>query len=136
MLKFIVTEEDMLRSKVLDPSWYRAKVVKVTQETAKSDGESINTWVDFTVLAGPQQKDGTSPVKTPVRRCFSEKAPGFIVPYLKAAGATVKAEGGEYDIEKSIGREMDIYIANRMWENQMQNDVKDFRAVQQGSAAA
>jgi hypothetical protein len=126
-LNFTVSREDILRSKVLDPGWYKARVTKVTQETAKSDGESTNTWVDFVVLAGPAQKDGSSPKDVPVRRCFSEKAPGFIVPYLTACGASIKAEGGQYDIEKSIGKEMNIYVANRMWEGNLQNDVKDFR---------
>lgn len=133
-LTFKVTREDMLRSKVLNPAWYVAKVVKVWQETAKSDGESTNTWIEFSILSGPDQEDGSKANDTPVRRCFSEKAPGFILPYLKACGTQVKEGGGDYDIEKSVGIVMELYIVNRMWEGSMQNDVKDFR--RRGQAAA
>jgi len=126
----------MLRSKVLDPGWYKARVTKVWQETAKSDGESTNTWVEFVVIGGPAQKDGSSPNDVPARRCFSEKAPGFIIPYLTACGAAIKQEGGEYDIEKSVGQEMSLYIKNRMWENNLQNDVTDFKALGSSTTAA
>lgn len=128
-LTFTVTREDMLRSKVLDPGWYKVKVKKVSQETAKSDGESTNTWVDMTVIGGPNQQDGTLPVDVPVRRCFSEKAPGFIVPFLTAMGAKIDQAGGTFDIEKAVGKELLVYVANRMWEGSLQNDVKDFKPV-------
>jgi hypothetical protein len=127
-IKFTVTREDMLRSKVLDPGWYKMKVTRVWQE-ASAAGDSTNTWIQFAVISGPVQKDGSSAVETPVRRCFSEKAPGFIVPYLKAAGAQVDVNGGDFDIEKSVGKEMLVYIENKMYENKPQNNAADFKAV-------
>jgi len=131
---FQVTREDMLRSKVLDPGWYPVIIKKVSQEKAKSDGgQSTNTWIDMTVLGGPDQQDGSRPNDTPLRRCFSEKAPGFIIPYLQACGASVKTEGGNYDIEKSIGKKIQAYVKNRLWEGNLQNDVVDFRALESES---
>lgn len=127
-LPFIITETDMLRSKVLDPNqWYKCKVEKVTQE-ASSDKTSTNTWIDMTVIDGPPQKDGSSPVKVPVRRCFSEKAPGFAINYIKACGGAVGPLGGTIDMKKSEGKIIMVFIANRLWEGNMQNDAKDFRA--------
>lgn len=126
-VKFTVTREDMLRSKILDPGWYRMRVKKVWQE-ASAAGDSTNTWVEFTVISGPAQKDHSDAKDTPVRRCFSEKAPGFIVPFLKAAGAQVAADGGDFDVEKSVGKEMGVYIENKMYENKPQNNAADFKA--------
>lgn len=129
-ITFTVTKEDILRSKVLNPGWYKAKITKVSQEPAKSDGgESTNTWVDLSVVSGPLQNDGSSPTDVPVRRCFSEKAPGFILPFLKALNTKVEAGGGQFDLERSVGREVMVYIKNREWQGSMQNDVADFRAV-------
>lgn len=127
-LFFQVTREDMLRGKILDPGWYKAKVTKVSQDPSNA-GDSTNTWVNFTILGGPEQKDKSNPAETPVRRCFSEKAPGFIVPFLAACGAQVGQNGGNFDIEKSVNKEMLIYVGNKMYENKPQNDVSDFKAL-------
>src|SRR5690242_13962949 len=107
-LIFKLTREDMLRSKVLDPGWYRVKIKKVYQKIA-NDNESMNTWVELVVVAGPAQRDGSKVVDTPLKRCFSEKAPGFIVPFLQALGVTVTENGGDFDIEKTVGRELLAY---------------------------
>jgi hypothetical protein len=127
-LKFIVTREDMLRGKILDPGWYKVRVSKATQEPS-SAGDSTNTWIHFTVLGGPEQKDKSKIVETPLRRCFSEKAPGFIVPYLVACGAKVNEDGGEFDVEKSVGKELMVYVKTGMYENKPQNNVEDFKAI-------
>jgi hypothetical protein len=126
-LPFIITERDILRSKVLDPGWYKVRVDKVSQEPS-ADQSSTNTWIDLTTLDGPLQKDGSSPTKVPLRRCFSEKAPGFAINYIKACGGTVGAQGGTIDMKKSEGKTIMAYVANRLWDGNMQNDVKDFRA--------
>ena len=126
-----VTETDMLRGRVLVPGWYKARIEKVSQEVAKSDGESMNTWVDMTVVAGPQQKDGATPEKTPLRRCFSEKAPSFAIPFLKALSkGNLPPAGGAFDVEKAVGREVMVYVKNREYEGNLQNDPADFRAVE------
>lgn len=120
-LTFTVTREDMLRSKILEPGWYKARIKDITQETA-SDGESTNTIVDFVVVEG-QFKD------TPLKRWFSEKAPGFIVPFLTACGANVGENGGTFDLERSKGREIYIYVKNEMYQNKPTNKVEDFRSL-------
>jgi len=127
-LHFKVTREDMLRSKVLDPGWYKIKVVKMWEEKA-SDGESMNTWIEGKVISGPAQKDGSNIVDTPTRRCFSEKAPGMATPFLRAIGCNVTENGFSGDIEKGIGQEILAYNENRMYEGRMMNDWKDFKRV-------
>ena len=127
-LTFTVTREDMLRGKVLEPGWYKAVISKVSQEPASTDG-STNTIIDFTVTEG-QFKD------TPLKRYFSEKAPGFIVPFLVACGAPVGEAGGTFDIEKCKGKVIMIYVANDMYNNRPTNKVEDFRPVSGGAATS
>ena len=40
-IKFTVTREDMLRSKVLDPGWYKMKVTRVWRFSAASSAPEI-----------------------------------------------------------------------------------------------
>jgi hypothetical protein len=126
-LPFIITEKDMLRSKILDVGWYKVKVDKVSQEPS-NDKTSTNTWIDMTVMEGPPQKDGSSANNTPLRRCFSEKAPGFAVNYIRACGGAIDAKGGTIDMKKSEGKMIMVYVGNKLYEGNMQNDPKDFRA--------
>ena len=119
---FQVSREDMLRSKTVEPGWYKARITKVSQEAAGTDG-STNTWVDFIITQDGPFKD------VPVRRNFNEKAPGFIVPFVTALGTKVGENGGNFDIELSKGKEMLIYIKNGMWTNRPQNNVEDFKSL-------
>lgn len=118
-LTFTVTREDMMRGKTVDPGWYKAIIKNVSQEPANTDG-STNTIVDFVVLEGPF-KD------VPLRRFFSEKAPGFIVPFLVACGAPVGEQGGTFDVEKCKGKTIQVYVINEMYNNRSTNKVEDFR---------
>ena len=127
-LTFVVTREDMLRSKTLDPGWYKAKVKRLWQEPSNA-GDSTNTWLEMIVIAGPEQKDKSNVADTPVRRVFSEKAPGMIVPFLKACGAQVGENGGNFDLNKCVGRELLFYNETRMWEGKPQNSAVDFKSV-------
>lgn len=125
-LTFSISREDMLRSKVVEPGWYNCIIKGVSQEAASTDG-STNTIVDFVVIDGPQ-KD------VPLRRYFSEKAPGFAVNFFKACGAQIGEQGATFDVEKSIGRKMQVFVKNEEYGGSMRNRVEDFRPMP-GSAA-
>ena len=127
-IPFTVTREDLLRSKTLDPGWYKATIKKIWQEPSNA-GDSTNTWAEFSVVEGPAQKDNSNPQGTPLRRCFSEKAPGMIVPFLVAMGAKVTENGGTFDVEKGVGRDILVYNENKMYEGRMLNNVSDFKAI-------
>lgn len=127
-LSFTITREDMLRGKTVEPGWYKARVKNVSQEPAGTDG-STNTWIDFTITQDGPFKE------VPVRRVFNEKAPGFAVPFLVACGAPVGESGGTFDIERTKGKELLIYIINGMWNNRPQNNVEDFRPLGAPAAA-
>jgi len=118
-LVFSVTREDMLRSKTVEPAWYKCKVKAITQESASTDG-SVLAVVDLVILEGAF-KD------VPVRRYFSEKAPGFTVPFFAACGATVKEEGGTYDFDRCKDKTILVYIKNEMYQNRLTNKAEDFK---------
>lgn len=120
-LSFVITREDMLRSKVIEPGWYKVVIKNVTQEPAKTDG-STNTWVDMVITDGPS-KD------VPLRKNFSEKAPGFAVPFLAALGTSVGEQGMTVDMSLAKGKSLLVYVLNKSYNNQMQNSVEDFKSL-------
>lgn len=120
-LSFVITREDMLRSTVIEPGWYKVLITKVLQEPAKTDG-STNTWIDMVIQEGPR-KD------VPLRKNFSEKAPGFAIPFLAALGKKIGDQGGTVDMEQAKGKTLLVYVKNGMYNNQMQNQVEDFKPV-------
>ena len=119
-LSFVITREDVLRTKTIEPGWYKVIVKNVTQEPAKTDG-STNTWIDMTIAEGPN-KD------VPLRRNFNEKAPGFALPFIVALGGTISDQGATFDMERAKGKSLMVYVSNGMYNNKLQNNVDDFKA--------
>jgi len=120
-LTFVITKEDMLRTKIVDPGWYKTTIKKITQEAAKTDG-STNTWIDLTIAEGPH-------ANVPLRRVFNEKAPGFAIPFIQALGGKVTEEGGTFDMEKAVGKQILAYVKTGMYLDKPQNQVEDFRPI-------
>ncbi len=121
-LPFNITREDLLRSKLVTPGWYDAKVVTVEQVPAKTDG-STNTNVEIRILGG-----GFEGVL--IKRTFSEKAPSFAISFIEAVtGKPIGADGGQFDIEKSVDVKLKAYIKNEEYQNRMVNRAEDFRAI-------
>jgi hypothetical protein len=117
-MKFTITNSDLKRNKILEPNWYAVKITKVEERQAR-DGESMNLWVSFEVTS---QDDATNGV--PLRRCFSEKAPGFILNFVYAlTGKKVETEQEIAVTEACIGRQLKVYVNQ---EGQFSNNVTDF----------
>ena len=118
-LTFVITKEDVLRGKIVDPGWYKVNVKNVRQEAAATDG-STNTWIDMVILEGPF-KD------VPLLRNFNEKAPGFAIPFITALGGKVTEEGATFDMERAKGKQLLVYVKNGMYKDKPQNQVEDFK---------
>lgn len=118
-MRFRLSQDDINRGKLVEPNlWYRTKVEKVYDESSK-DGQSTNTKVDLRIIGGTFND-------LVVTRIFSEKAPGFIVPYLKAFGVEVEADQN-YDLSATEGRTLKTFIKHREYQGQKFNDPADFR---------
>lgn len=122
MPSITISREDMLRSKTIKPEWYKAKVKRVGEKPAKTDGST--TWpVDF-IIVTPGEFEGV-----PVNTVFSEKAPGFAVKFIEACGGTIGKDGGSFDLARAEGKELMIYVDNDVYDSRLTNKVKDYKQV-------
>lgn len=120
-MRFRLSQDDINRGKLVEPNlWYRMRVEKVYDEPAK-DKESTNTKVDLRIMEGTF-KDLV------ITRVFSEKAPGFVIPYLAAFNVEVKADES-YDLSATEGRELMVFVTHREYQNQKFNDATQFKPV-------
>lgn len=123
--KFQITREDILRSKTVDPGWYKGLVKNVVQKAAKTD-KSTNTEVHFIL------QDAGAFSGIPVTGRFSEKAPGFAINFVAAllGENNIGEEGGEWDFDRAIGKTIEIMVVNDMYDGRLTNKVVDYRAIQ------
>jgi len=125
--KLTLTAQDLKRGTIIEEaSWYPI-VITAVKEEMNSKGDAKNVVVDGELLpsSDPNKQKYAG---VPIRRYFSEKAPGMAKNYITACGVVIGEEGGEFDLEGSVGRQMEAYIKTRLDDNgRMQNDVVDFR---------
>ena len=126
-IPFSITREDLLRGKVVSPGWYPLFIKTVIKGEAKTDG-SMKVDVTFVVTADGPFKD------VPVPRTFSEKAPGFTVPFIEAVSKKKidLDKGGTFDLAVAQGKKVWGYIKNEMYQNHLVNRVEDFRSWEEG----
>lgn len=125
MGRLTITQDDINRSKILEPGWYQTEITACEDTLAKSD-KSTNTTLSFKVLSGAFKG-------AIVYRLFNEKAPGFAIPLLKALGVEigeVGESGREFDLDATVGRRIEVYVKNREYEGQIRNEVVDYRPLQ------
>lgn len=119
MAKFRVSQEDINRTKLVDPGlWYPCKVTGVSEKLS-AKGDSMNTTVDLLVTSGPF-------AGVIFYRLFNEKAPGMVIPFLKAFGVEVVPDE-EYDLNATIDRFVNVFVNHREYNGKMYNDVVDFK---------
>ena len=123
-----ITKEDLLKSKLLEPGWYKARVLQTTTKPAKTDGSTVFT-LEMLVTAGPNQKDGSAPAGVKLYRTYSEKATGFATKFFQVLGATIDPNGNnKLDFDAANGRELGVFVKNELNNRGvMQNVVEDFQ---------
>jgi hypothetical protein len=125
--RLTITKEDLLKSKILEPGWYKVKITNATSKPASTDGSIVYT-LEMVVTSGPKQKDGAMPAGLKLFRTYSEKAPGFAVKLFQALGAKIDPEkGAEVDFASTVGRELGAYVKNDLYKGVMKNVVEDFQ---------
>ena len=122
MIKLSITRESLLRGTTVTPGWYKMEVKSVIQTAAKTDGSDMIKLV-FCIVEGKFEG-------VPIDQYFSEKAPGFAVPFIEAIqGRKVNPDGEEFDMALSQGRLLMGYVKNDEYQGRLTNKVADFRAV-------
>jgi hypothetical protein len=134
-LKFTVTKEDVLRTKVLKPGWYTFDIKDITEEQSKSDSESNNIVVKLVVTDGAKLPSGSPSTGVPVTMWFSEKFKGEAAISFAAAisGKTMKEieeTGVDMDnVENLKGRKIKGNVENGEYKGKATNTVVRFEAV-------
>lgn len=119
MPKFRLTQEDINRNRLVDPgNWYPVEIVNVYEELS-SRGDSMNTKLDMKIIDGPF-------TGAMLYRTFNEKAPGYVIPLLKAFGVEIVPDQ-EYDLTALQGRRLRVFVKHSEYNGQIRNDVVDFR---------
>lgn len=128
MAKLSISVQDMKRSTVLDQGWYPVEVTAVTEEP-NAKGDSTNIIVDMVGLTS-SDPDKNKAAGVPLRRYFTEKAPGFAVNFIRACGGSIGDEGGTFDLATAVGRKLEAFVKPRPYEGRMTNDVADFKKLE------
>lgn len=117
MAVFNVTPEDMLRGKAIDPGWYPAEIKEVKDTFAKKDNSLLTTIK--AVIIGEKEAGVALYLR------FSEKAPGFTVPFVEAlSGQKMGQEGGKVDITPAlVGRQLELYVQRGEYNGKPTNEV-------------
>jgi hypothetical protein len=130
-LKLTVSKEDAKRAQIVEPGWYQA-LIKDIDLKKSTDGTSMTFHISC-VITTPGSANSV-PIKTYV----SEKAPGMAIPMLNATGSNIDPEnfeGADFDLERCIGKAVDIAVENETYEGKMKNTIKDFAPIGTQTAA-
>lgn len=116
------SDDDILRSKVVTPGWYRVKIESAEPPAISKAGDSTNYVMKGRILYNAD--DGSKEfanVPTPYWN-FNSKAKGFMVGYFNAFGLDVKG-GTRVELNDTIGKELDVFISNKEYEGRMVNNL-------------
>src|SRR5262245_54001543 len=112
-MKIKPSQDDILRSKIVDPAWYRVRVNKVSDKNNKKN-TGINSWFEGVILRNADNGDQKfAGVPTPYLWLFSSNFTPNAISLLEAQGVEVKADG-EYDLQFMQGREVEMFIGNQL----------------------
>ena len=122
------SQEDILRSKIIKPAWYRVRINKVTEALSKN-GDSTNWILEGKVLHDADTGDKEfENVPSPYWN-LNSKAKGFMVGFFASLGVEI-LPGTRVDFKNAEGRELDVFVENEMYENRMVNRINHkYRAV-------
>jgi hypothetical protein len=122
---FQFTKKDLTAGVIYEPAWYRVRIDEVSAEPSKNtESPSTNYWIQGTLLFNADTGDRKYE-DHPIRWNFNSKwmnpAKGFVM----ALGTPEEeiTENTRFEFKASIGKELDVYIENGLWENRPNNKV-------------
>ena len=113
-------QKDLLRGKIVEPAWYRVKII-ATGEKPSKDGGSTNYPMEGIIVCNAEDGN-TEFAGVPLDWNFNSRALGFAVGFLKSLGMDVSS-GTRYDLSAAAGKEIDVFVENDMYEGRMVNRV-------------
>ena len=116
------SEEDILRSKIVEPAWYRCKIETVELPAISSKGDSTNYVLKGKILFNADSGDKTfAGVPCPYWG-FNSKAKSNMVGLFAAFGAEPKS-GSRMELNDVEGKEIDVFIENDLYNGQTVNRI-------------
>ena len=114
------TETDLLRNKVVVPSWYRLDLGLVSEWSPTKNQDSNNCTIECVIVNNADNGD-VEFAGVPITLQFNDKskARGFIEGFLRALGVDVSP--GRYDLGAASGKQIDAYIENETYEGRIRN---------------
>lgn len=121
------SDKDLLRGKLITPSWYRCSVEEAgaEQPTVTDKGPSTNYPISITVIKNADTGDETF-TGVPVDFNFNSKAIGLAVGFIAACMKVLPEEvksGVRYRLDDCKGKVLDIFIKNKEYQGRMLNNV-------------
>lgn len=121
------SDNDILRTKIVTPDWYRVRVNSVgTKPSTSQNPDTTTIWpIEGTILynANTGSKEFAG-VPTPAGWNFNDnpRARGFMVGFFEALGVEVKS-GVRLELKNSEGKELDVFIENDIFEGRTINRI-------------
>ena len=117
-----MTQDDLLRSKLLIPQWYLVLVKDLEETTASTDGSALYV---YHLRVEEDMKGDKSVAGVPLRFQVSEKAIGMAMPILIACGW--KAAAGTVELRDCLNKRVQVFVQRGEYNGRPQNQVTDFR---------
>src|SRR5678816_930760 len=116
------SESDLLRKKVVPPSWYLLEITSVGVWTDSKDKQSKNLLMEAVILKNATNGD-LEFAGVPVTLQFNSKpkAKGFIEGFLFGLG--VEVDAGRFNLQAAQGQKLEAFVENETWEGRVRNRI-------------
>jgi hypothetical protein len=122
---FQLSKKDVMGGKTYDPAWYRIRIDSYANSPSKNlEKPSVNHVYEAVILMDADTGD-TKYAEHPLTIRFNSLAMGFTKGLLMALGVSEDdiKEGARFDFKSALGKEVDAYVDNKLYDGRMINDV-------------
>lgn len=118
------TKRDMNFGRVVDPAWYRVRIVSVSDGAPSKDKQSTNYQIEGEILFNGDNGDVTfaGVGLQGFSWFFNSKMMGPSVGLLKCFDVEVK-DGTRVDLKAAEGQEVDVFVENSVFDGRVRNNV-------------
>jgi hypothetical protein len=118
------TEKDILRSKIVEPAFYRVRIEDIESKISNK-GDSTNFRLEGVILKNADNgNEKYAGVPTPYLWFFNSKQLQHLIPVIQAVDPAWEVKPGvRVDPELLKGQELEVYIGNGTYNNQIQNQI-------------
>lgn len=118
MARVTLSQQDILRSKLVAPGWYPLLVKSHSEEAAGTDGSAL--YVYELIIEDGAFKG------VPIRFQVSEKALGMGIEFWEASGVPV-TPGVAIETDKAVGKKVEGFIQRGEYKGKGNNQAVSFR---------